>query len=82
MDIMRARAAAYAQHRLAQLRAIAPMLTPEIQTFLGNQGNLDPAAAWRGISGAFAQAAHQQGYQDPRMMLQMAHLNPGQRAGY
>lgn len=80
--IMHARAQQYAQHRLAQLQALAPQLSPELQAMMGGQSQLDPAAAWRAISGAFATFARGQGYTDPRQMLQLGRLNRGQRGGY
>lgn len=69
--IMQARANAYANQRLAQLRRIAPQLSPELQGMLGNPSGLDPAAAWRAISGAFTQYANDMGYADPRQLLRL-----------
>jgi hypothetical protein len=64
-------AVAYARARLAQMRAVAAALPPDLQQQLaGTQGaNVDPAAAWRAISGAFAQTSRQAGYVDPRYYL-------------
>lgn len=73
---MHARANAYARARLMQLQKVALQLPPELQAQLGQaQQNVDPAAAWRGISGAFANLSRQQGYQDPRYYLR--YILPG-----
>lgn len=68
--VMRARALAYARARLSQLQKVAGLLNPEVQGLLQqNQNPVDPAAAWRAISGAFASQSRQAGYQDPRYYL-------------
>lgn len=59
----------YAQRRLAQLRRIAFQLPPELQAQLAQADGLDPAEAWRQISGSFANFARGQGVADPRQML-------------
>jgi len=65
-----ARALAYARARLQQLQSVASLLNPNLQTMLQQQQNpVDPAAAWRAISGAFAAQSRQAGYQDPRFYL-------------
>lgn len=65
-----AAAAKYARTRFAQMQKIAAMLPPEMQQQLAAaQRGVDPAAAWRQISGAFAQLSKTQGYQDPRYFL-------------
>lgn len=67
--VMAQQASNYAQRRLAQLRRIAFQLPPELQAMLANPQQLDPAAAWRQISGMFGDYARQQGVADPRQML-------------
>jgi len=64
-------AVAYAKLRLQQMRAIASMLPPQLQQQLAAaQGpNVDAAAAWRAISGAFANTSKQAGFTDPRYYL-------------
>jgi hypothetical protein len=67
---MKARAAAYARARLAQMQRVISQLPPEMQAQLTQaQGGVDPAAAWRAISGSFANLSRQKGYQDPRYYL-------------
>ena len=62
---------AYARTRLAQLQRVVSLLSPDLQQQLAaGQRNVDPAAAWRAISGAFANYSRQQGFNDPRYFLQ------------
>lgn len=67
------RANRYAQMRMMQMRKLSQMLQGQQATDFGNQmqmtQGLDPQAAWRMISGHFAQLANQSGFQDPRMFL-------------
>lgn len=67
---VRARANAYARARMKQMQRVASVLPPELQKQLASsQRQIDPAAAWRAISGAFAAQSKQAGYQDPRYYL-------------
>lgn len=65
-------AARYGQSRMNQLRQVARLMSPEMQALINqnNQPGVDPAAAWRNVSGAFSSAANQGGYADPRLYLQ------------
>ena len=58
----------FANRRLAALRRLAAT-NPEIMALLGQGQGLDPAAAWRTISGGFANYAREQGIPDPRTLL-------------
>ena len=61
----------YARARLAQLQRVVSLLPPELQQQLAaSQRQIDPAAAWRAISGSFANYSRSQGFQDPRYYLQ------------
>jgi len=69
-DARQAAAIRYAQARLAQLQRVVSLLPQDLQEQLAaSRRSVDPAAAWRGISGAFSNYSQQQGFNDPRYYL-------------
>ena len=60
----------YAQKRLGQFSQIADMLGGDFAKQFHSQDMSDPAAAYRALSGGFAQASQGKGIQDPRVLLQ------------
>lgn len=62
----------FARRRMHQMQNIAQSLPPELQALLAQQQGIDPAQAWRAISGAFSQYAQGRGYADPRQLLAMS----------
>lgn len=65
-------ASKYGLGRMNQLRRVARLMSPEMQALINQNSapGVDPAAAWRNVSGMFSAAAAQGGYNDPRLYLQ------------
>jgi hypothetical protein len=66
---VQAAAARYGTMRMNQLQNVQNFLPPELQQQVQGVSMVDPAAAWRSVSGAFTQAAMAAGFQDPRLYL-------------
>lgn len=59
----------YAGKRLGQFGRVASLLGGDFQQAFDQRDQSDPAAAYRGLSGLFAQQSQAQGIADPRELL-------------
>jgi hypothetical protein len=70
---------AYATQRLNQLQGVLDYLPPELKQAVQGVSMVDPAAAWRSLSGGFSSASQAAGFQDPRMWLRYLQMQAGPR---
>ena len=78
--LLRERQGKYAKRRLSQFQKIAALLGGDFQQAVEGQDMNDPLAAFKNLSGMFANASKERGVQDPRMLLQQL-LMARQRGG-